>query len=159
MTREPVTNEPLVVRREIEIDAPLERVWPYIGTAAGYARWSCPPAAEHDVVLEPKVGGRFEDRMVVGGREYYSVGEVVAYEPLRRIAVAERSGATDPTGAQHASTFTITLTDLGGRTRVTVEHRGFESLPTARRRDAFNSFDRGWADAIEMLKALAEEGH
>jgi|GEM_PF-5679086 len=48
----------LTIHKEIEIDAPPERVWPFVATAAGYRRWSCTPADPYDVVLEERIGGR-----------------------------------------------------------------------------------------------------
>lgn len=61
---------PMTVRKQIEIDAPAERVWPFVATREGGLRWLCNVAEVHELVLEPRVGGRFEERMVVRGREY-----------------------------------------------------------------------------------------
>jgi uncharacterized protein YndB with AHSA1/START domain len=161
---EMVDSPQRVVRKQIEIDAPPNRVWPYVATAEGCRRWFCTVADQYALTLEAKVGGRFEQQMTVRGKRYHSVGEVLLYDPPRRIIFTTRSA--DRSGSPAASTMvTILVTDLGDRTRVSVQESGFERLPEDQRDQIFRSTDQGWAAAMEdlygllMEEALPQLGH
>ncbi len=141
------------VRKEIEIDAPPDRVWPYVATAEGCRRWFCTVAEHYTLTLDPRVGGRFEQRMTVKGKRYHSVGEVLVYDPPRRFIFTSRS-ADSPGGLSVPTTVTILLTNLGDRTGVSVQESGFELLPKDQREGTFRSTDQGWAAAMEDLYGL-----
>jgi len=144
---------PLVVRKEIEIDAPPDRVWPYVATQAGYTRWSCTVADVYDVVLEERVGGAYREHGVAKGDEWTNVGRILTYDPPRALAFMFQSQRSDGSLSPEM-TVTITLMDLGRRTRVLLEHTGFEGLPAERRAVSFRSFDQGWGHALEELFGL-----
>ena len=115
--------EPL--RLSFEVACPAEhafRVW-----TAKISRWW---PADHtvtgepglDVVLEPRVGGRIFERTAAGAEHEW--GEITAWEPPRRLGYLwhlrrDRADATE---------VEITFVDLGGLTRVDIEHRGWEHL-------------------------------
>jgi uncharacterized protein YndB with AHSA1/START domain len=143
----------MVIRKQIEIEAPPERVWPYVATADGYRQWSCTVAERYDLVLEPRVGGRFEETMTVAGEEHHLFGEVTVYEPPTRFAYAYSS--TGPQGVLFGRrTVAITLAEERGRTRVTLEETGFENVPAAHREANFRSHERGWTAALRDLVAI-----
>lgn len=145
--------EPLTIRKEIVIDAPVERVWPYVGTQEGYRRWSCTVAEVHDVILEERAGGRYEERITVRGEEHHLLGEVLTHDPPHRLVLSFQSRRYDGT-LRPPRTITITLSEQAGRTRVTVEETGFERLADEERERIFKSNEVGWTAAMEDLHAL-----
>lgn len=140
------------IRKEIEIEAPPDRVWRYVATQEGCRQWFCTAAEDYDLILEPRQGGRFEERLVAHGKPYHAVGKVLVYDPPRTLALSYRvvAGGGDPWSVD--TRVTITLTEAGGGTRVRIVHSGFESLPDAVRHAA--SHDQGWTAAQEDLLAL-----
>lgn len=144
---------PLAVHKRIEIDAPPDRVWPYVATAEGCRKWFCTVAEQYDLVLEPKVGGRYEQRMMVKGTLYHSIGAVLAYDAPRRLIFTARPVSSNSVPSL-PTTVTIVLTDLGDRTGVSVTERGFELLPEAECKRVFGSSDQGWSAAMEDLFAI-----
>ncbi len=113
--------------------------WPASHTVSGE------PGLE--VVFEPRRGGRIFER-TGAGREY-DWGEVVAWEPPRRLVYlwhlrADRADATE---------VEITFTDGGpDRTIVAIEHRGWDRLGSLgqSRRDANGA---GWAGLLPHFVA------
>ncbi len=87
-----------------------------------------PPAhtVTHDpkaiVVFEPHVNGRIFERSS-SGREV-DWGRITSWDPPRRL-VYQWHIATDPESATEVE---IAFVDLGDRTRVEIEHRGWERL-------------------------------
>ena len=86
------------------------------------------------IVIEPRPGGRFETVMVndADGTEYPTKGEFI------EIVEPERLVFGDPDGPERQ---TITFTDLGGKTELTIHQEG---LPAAYRTpeslEGFNSY-------------------
>jgi uncharacterized protein YndB with AHSA1/START domain len=94
------------------------------------------------VVFQAGLGGRIFERTSTG--EEHDWGQITVWEPPRRLGYlwhlrADHADATD---------VEITFVDLpGGRTRVDIEHRGWERLGAAgiSRRDANHA---GWAGLL-----------
>jgi uncharacterized protein YndB with AHSA1/START domain len=88
-----------------------------------------PPAhtVTHDpstrVVFEPRMGGRIYERTPSGQEVEW--GSITAWEPPRRL-VYQWHIATDRASATEV--VEIAFIDLGERTRVEIEHRGWERL-------------------------------
>ncbi|MCU1682419.1 MAG: hypothetical protein JWQ81_3158 [Amycolatopsis sp.] len=98
----------------------------------GFGTWwprqhSIGEAAQSDVVLEPKVGGRWYEIGVDGSECDW--GTVLAYEPPSRVVLTwQLNGdwAYDP-DVSHASEIEVRFIAEGpAATRVELEHRGFE---------------------------------
>jgi len=141
------------VRKDIEIDAPPDRIWRYVATSEGCRRWFCTVAEQYTLTLDPRVGGRFEQRMTVRGKQFHSIGEVLVYDPPRRFIFSTRSADSSGTPST-PTTVTILLFNLGDRTRVSVMESGFERLPDDQRERTFRSTDQGWTAAMEDLYGL-----
>jgi len=101
---------------------------------------------------------RYEERGVTsGGQPFRPVGMVTVSEPPRRIEMTCRGdfggerGTLGPANTRVA----ITLADLGERTRVTVDHDGFENLPEAYRTRIMEGFRAGWDRTVGKLAPLA----
>jgi len=133
------------IRIEFELACPAEhafRTW-----TAGISRWwpadhTATGDGDLEVVLEGRVGGRIFERTSAG--DEHDWGEVTVWEPPRRLGYLwhlrrDRADATD---------VEITFVDLGdARTRVEIEHRGWERLGARgeARRDANR---RGWGGLL-----------
>ncbi len=121
----------------------ISRWWPTDHTATG--------EDDLDVVLEGRVGGRIYERTRTG--DEHDWGEVTVWEPPRRLGYLwhlrrDRADATD---------VEITFLDLGGaRTRVEIEHRGWERLGAYGEglRDANRG---GWSTLLPHFVAAAGE--
>ncbi len=142
----------LTVRKEIEIDAPAERAWRFVGTQAGLQKWWLP----HRITLEERVGGRYEESSVTAaGTAFRLAGRVVTYEPPSRIEMSCRLERDDGFVWSGETLISITLTEIFGRTRVSVSHSGFERLPEAYGREAFEAHEAGWERLVRRLRAIA----
>jgi len=147
--------EPLIVTREIEIDAPAAVVWRFVATAEGMRTWW---TMTRHVVLEERPGGRFELHVEFPPRVYVISGHVQTYEYPRTFSVTWREEDGDQGRWPEETLVTFTLSERAGRTRITVEHGGFERLPEAYRSAARDSYERGWTqEEMERLRTLAEQ--
>ena len=117
-------TEPLSL--EFEVACPLEHafaVWTRRIDAWWPADHTVTGRAEAEIVLEPRLGGRIFERMPDGTEHHW--GEVTRWEPPGRIGYLwhlrrDRADATDV----EIRFFPATPT----RTRVEIEHRGWERL-------------------------------
>ncbi|MGI8606613.1 MAG: SRPBCC family protein [Gaiellaceae bacterium] len=98
------------------------------------------------VTFEPRSGGRIYERTPSG--EEHEWGEVVIWEPPTRLAylwhlMFDRRDATE---------VEVTFTPEGGKTTVTIEHRGWERLGAdgAIRRDRTR---HGWGAIVPSYQA------
>jgi hypothetical protein len=106
--------------------------WPRNHTVSGDAA---------EVILEPGPGGRIYERTAAGARHDW--GEVTVWEPPRRLAYLWHIGRERDTATEVA----ITFTDEGGaRTRVEIEHTGWEALGD--QAEAWRDQNRGGWDAL-----------
>lgn len=133
------------------IEAPVERVWPFVGTQEGLRQWF---AAGH-LALEGRVNGHYEMRGVTpDGASFHMIGRVVTFDPPRKIEMTQRQELRDGSLWPEDSLISATLRDEGGRTRVTVVHSGFERLPADYRERTFEAYGKGWDDVMSRLRTL-----
>ena len=125
-----MTISATTVRREVVVDATIE--WAFEVFTKRISSW-WPPS--HHIGEAPFASAWFEPR--VGGRCYEvgtdgtecDWGQVLAWEPPRRLVVAwqlNNQFEYDP-DVSHASEYEVSFSEEApGRTRVQLEHRGFE---------------------------------
>jgi uncharacterized protein YndB with AHSA1/START domain len=114
-----------------------------IGTWWPLPSHSVGQAEAETVVMEGRVGGRIVER-IRGGRE--SVwGTVTAWEPPHRVAFTWHPGDAPDT----AQDVEVRFTPIGARTRVELEHRGFERLGRMARK-ARRGYPIGWAYVLGL---------
>jgi uncharacterized protein YndB with AHSA1/START domain len=151
-----------VVRREIVVDAPIERAFTVFTDRFGDFK-----PREHNMlrvpivetVFEPKVGGHIYDRGTDGSECHWA--RILAYDPPNRVVFSWDIGPTwqiesDPDNTSEVEvTFTAESPD---RTRVELEHRhldrhgsGWESV-----RDGVGH-DEGWPLYLDRYAALLGE--
>lgn len=107
-----------------------------------------------DVVFEREAGGRIYERTAAGER--YEWGEVTVWEPPRRLAYLWHIGRDRDAATQVAITFADATAD-GARTRVEIEHTGWEVLGDEA--DAWRDKNRGgWDALLPHFVAAVERG-
>ena len=82
------------------------------------------PRSPGVVALEPFLGGAFTETLPNGKR--FEIGRITAWEPGARLAFTWRQATFRP-GQQ--TEVEVRFEPVGGETRVTVEHRGWDSVP------------------------------
>ncbi len=139
------------VRKSVTVTAPVERAfriftdelgswWPFQGH-------SLSDAEVETAILEGRVGGRLFERSR-DGRELLW-GTIVAWEPPHRFATTWHPGRDEAT----AQELEVRFHAEGDRTRVEVEHRGWERLGDEMP-EVIRSYEEGW-DRIGKRYAAA----
>lgn len=143
------------IRLSFEVDLPPDGAFDlWVGRTSSWWPLSHTVTTESglSVVFQPGVGGRIFERTAAG--KEHDWGQITVWEPPRRLAYlwhlrADRADATD---------VEITFVDLaGGRTRVDIEHRGWERLGArgVARRDANRG---GWGGLLPHYVDAAAAG-
>ena len=153
-----------VVRREIVVDAPIDKAFTVFTDRFGDFK---PP--EHNLlrvpiaetVFEPKVGGNIVDRGEDGSECRWA--RILAYDPPHRVVFSWDIGPTwqIETNPDQTSEVEVTFTaETPDRTRVELEHRhidrhgpGWESV-----RDGIAE-DQGWPLYLDRYAALLGQAH
>jgi uncharacterized protein YndB with AHSA1/START domain len=143
--------ESLAITKAVEVEAPIDRVWPFIGTASGLGRWF-----EADVILEGSPGGRYEERGAHSGSPYFIAGTVVKIEAPRELIVSCRIETTPEAMWPVYTTMAFTLESTANGTLVTLVHSGFENLPEDYRDGYLKGFNAGWSATFDHLPAVIE---
>jgi hypothetical protein len=101
------------------------------------------------VILEPRAGGRFYERMSDGAEA--SWGTVAEWDPPRRVTIDWKVNPTAPA----PTVIEFTFTELEpGVTRVDLEHRGWEALGEEAR--AEYAGPGGWTTVLPMFGRFAD---
>jgi uncharacterized protein YndB with AHSA1/START domain len=146
------TDEQILIRREF--DAPKHLVWKAWTTPELVRRWWHANRGEMTVCeIDLRVGGRWRYAMVAdGGFEVGFHGEFREIVPNERLVSTEVYEGI-PDAEEHAAVDILTLTEVDGRTMLTVlvEH------PTKEGRDAHidSGMEDGMQDAMDLLEKVA----
>jgi len=76
------------------------------------------------LAFEPGVGGRFIETRA--GGKVFEIGKITAWEPPSRLAFGWRQATF---AAGQATEVEVRFEPVGDQTRVTVEHRGWDTVP------------------------------
>ena len=147
-----------VVRRTITVAASQEHAFEVF--TAQFGTWwpkeySISAAGMADFIVEPRVGGRWYE-VGADGTECDS-GKVTAFEPHDRLVLAWHLNERfqfDPDPA-HASEVEVRfIAEDPTRTRVELEHRGFERHG-AGAQGVHDAVDQGWSYCLELFDKQA----
>lgn len=116
-----------ILQREIEINAPIDAVWPLVSTSGGLSQWW-----GNEITLEPQVGGRCTERVQVHGTEIVYHGVVSIYAPPHELTLtflpAQNSPVDIPDVWSAPSCVVITLEEIAVGTRVAIVHQVFSAV-------------------------------
>jgi uncharacterized protein YndB with AHSA1/START domain len=82
------------------------------------------PRAAGTLAFEPGEGGRFTETAADG--EVFEIGRITAWQPGARLAFTWRQASFAP---EQVTRVEVRFEPVGDETRVTVEHRGWETVP------------------------------
>ncbi len=152
-----VTPDQDAVVSEIFILAPPERVFQALIDPQQVCQWwTSKECSIESFALEAKIGGRWcydtgpSTHSVNGIRKFHCEGEVLEFDPPRRLAYSWIANWHD-----QPSRHTIVRWELfpsGNGTRVKVTHSGLSELPNARK-----DYSGGWPGVVGLLKNFLEK--
>lgn len=108
-----------------------------------------------EIVLEPRVGGRWLERDADGNEA--SWGKVLVWEPPARVVLAWQLTSQFKFDPDFETELEITFEPAGTGTRVTLEHRNLEryGADAARMREMLDS---GWPSVVQLFASFADNG-
>ncbi|MCM2373639.1 SRPBCC family protein [Aporhodopirellula aestuarii] len=139
------------IEKQIEIDAPVSRVWQSITDSQEFGQW-------FRVNLEGPfvVGEVTRGQITYPGYEHVTMEVIVeAIEPDDRFAFWWRPYAIDPNvdySAEPRTLVEFTLEPTATGTLVRVSESGFDGIPAHRRDEAFRMNDGGWAAQVVNVR-------
>ena len=145
--------------RTITVNRPVEEAfrifteemaawWPLDQYSRAYAEHRGTDVTSETVVVEGHVGGRIYE--VLSNGEQTSWGEVLVWEPSGRVVYAWKPHSR-PIPATEVE---VTFTPEGDRTRVVLEHRGWERVGDAAP-DGRETYARGWPLVLASFERAA----
>ena len=150
---------PAAIRKQIEVNAPIDRAFAVFATRMGdwwHKEHSIAQGTtQKDVVIETRAGGRWYEVGADGSEHDW--GKVIAYDPPRRLVLAwqlTRDFAYDPA---FETTVEVNFEERDGRTVVNFEHRDLERMG-ADAVELLEGMDGGWGMLLGLFKAEAERG-
>ncbi|TAM92493.1 vanillate O-demethylase oxidoreductase VanB [bacterium] len=158
------------IEKRVLLRAPRDRVWRAISDAQQFGAWFG-VEFESGFVAGTRVIGRIAptkvDPNIAQAQEPYSgmpfEFHIDRIEPMRLFSFRWHPYAIETNVDYSAEPMTLvvfTLEDAGGDTMVTITESGFDTIPLARRAEAFEANDEGWtaqAQLIERYLALPAE--
>ncbi len=132
------------IRREIVIDAPIERVWEALTSAEQMSQWFGDSA---EIDLRP--GGRAR----IGWTEFDAMTDCIVEVVDRPTRFSFRWDALKDTPLEVASTLVeFTLVPEGDGTRLTLLESGFADLPDEAYQARIDENSAGWDAELEDLR-------
>ena len=151
--------KPAPVRKSVSVAASPETAFRVFTT--GFDSWwprshSIGDSPLKTAVIEPAIGGRWYGLLENGTEAPW--GDVLAWEPPRRVLLAWRIGADWVYDPRLLTEVEVTFTPDGAATRVELEHRLLENMGAAGEgaRAMFDS-EGGWGGLLAMFAAQASK--
>ncbi len=154
------------VEKRVLLRAPRERVWRAISDAAEFGRWF---GVELDgaFVAGARMTGRIKpteaDADIAKVQEKYAgfpmEFHVERIEPMSVLSFRWHPFAIDPAvdySNEPMTLVTFTLEPAEHGTLLTVVESGFDAIPIARRSDAFEANDEGWALMLQVVQKYVQ---
>lgn len=99
------------------------------------------PRSPGVVSFEGGEGGRFVETLPSG--KVFEIGRITAWEPGARLVFGWRTATFGP---EHATEVEVRFEPVGEETRVTVEHRGWDTVPVE------HLARHGWPDTVFLTR-------
>jgi uncharacterized protein YndB with AHSA1/START domain len=153
-----IAISPAPVRRSIKVNAAPQKVFDVF--TAGMGRWwrkdhsINPKSPQQDVIVEPRVGGRWYERGEDGSECEW--GRVLIWEPPSRVVLAWQINGYWQYDRNFETEVEVRFIPDGSGTRVELEHRNLERFgeKAAEVRAAFDS-PEGWGAGLEQFAKVA----
>jgi uncharacterized protein YndB with AHSA1/START domain len=150
------------IEKRIVLRAPQERVWRAISNAKEFGAWfgveldgefasgrhvrgrTVPTAADPEIA-------KTQERYAGIPMEFF----IEHVHPMTTLSFRWHPFAIDTTvdySSEPMTLVTFTLERAGNDTALTIVESGFDSIPLARRADAFEANDEGWAMMTELIE-------
>jgi uncharacterized protein YndB with AHSA1/START domain len=149
-TDKPVTDR---IETRVEVNAPRSRVWRAVSTAREFETW-------FGIQLDGEfaAGATVRGRITIKGELLTLDLGVERIEPEHYFSYRWHPYAIDPKVDYSAEPRTLVefrLDEIAGGTgtAVTIVESGFDSIPLARRAEAYRMNDKGWAGQTKKLAA------
>ena len=144
------SSDVLIIERVF--DAPRELIFKCWTEPEHFARWIGPKGFHSEILVwEPRSGGNYRIRKRgPDGLDLWQQGvfcEIVPPERIVRTYCWTDAGGR-PTRPE--TLFTVTFSDIGGRTRLVLHHAMFESA------GARDDHQRGWSTSLDQLAEYIE---
>ena len=140
------------IERKILLKAPRSRVWRALSNAEEFGNW-------FGVALKGKTfaaGQRVQGQITYPGYEHVVFDVVIErMEPERLISWRWHPAAVEPSidySKEPTTLVEFELKDVEGGTLLSVVESGFDSIPPARRLEAFRMNSGGWDEQMKNIK-------
>ncbi|OFB36274.1 vanillate O-demethylase oxidoreductase VanB [Mycolicibacterium sp. (ex Dasyatis americana)] len=156
------------IEKEILLNAPLDRVWRAISDSGEFGRWfgvrfDGPFVAGQSVngVITPT---EVDDEVAAMQEPYAGEADawhIVAVEAPHRLAFRWHPYAVEPGSREAAAPTTLvefTLAEAEGGVLLRIVESGFDAIPAARRKSAFEANSEGWAHQVELVRQYLARG-
>jgi len=138
------------IEKKIVLRAPMSRVWRALTNAQEFGTW-------FGVKLQGAfaAGARVQGQITIPGYEHVTMDiTIVRLDPERYFSWRWHPNAVEP-GVDYSKEPTtlveFELEEIAGGTRLTVVESGFDGIPLARRAQAFEANEGGWAAQLENI--------
>ena len=149
------------IEKKILLRAPLARVWRALTDSAEFGTWFGvrfdapfkPGALMRGVLEGTKVDAEVRKLQETHKGKPFDV-TIEKMEPERLFSFRWHPHAVNPAidySAEPATLVEFSLEELAGGVMLTVTESGFDQIPLARRAEAFNANDGGWAIMVKVL--------
>lgn len=137
-----------ILALSVDISRPRPTVWRALTDPTEIRLWW-----DQAVSLEPKLGGRFEERWRDRlGREVVTAGEVLGFEPPETLKL---SWADEDWSVRTEVTFQ--LVDYEAFTALKLRHSGWDRFGPERGADLMRQHEAGWRRHLDALREHAEK--
>jgi len=150
------------IEKKVQLKASRERVWRAVSDSTQFGRWfgvRFEAPFEEGKAMSGKIVPTEVDPEVAAMQKPYEGTAfewvVERIEPMRRIAFRWHPFAVDKTvdySAEPMTSVVFELEDAPGGTLLTITESGFDSLPVARRAQAFQANDGGWTHQLRLVE-------
>jgi uncharacterized protein YndB with AHSA1/START domain len=145
------------IHKEIELKAPRSRVWRAISNPEEFGQWFQVDMSG----AKFEAGKPVQAKMTYPGYEGQPFEIVIdRIEPERLFSFRWHPYGIDPNYDYSDEPMTLVefeLAEIAGGTRLTVTESGFDSIPLARRAEAFRMNEGGWEEQIHNVEAYVRD--
>lgn len=141
------------IEKQVTLDAPRSRVWRALTDVKQFSAWF-----GVNLTTPFALGAEITGRVVIKNYEHVVMQIwIESIVPETFFSFRWHPNATDPNADYSKEPTTLvefTLEEVGVSTKLTIVESGFDSIPEARRMQAFTSNTGGWAEQLENIRAF-----